>query len=46
MVVRALSGGGVPVTFDGEFYNVTALRLRPRQRHLSGSERSARRHWP
>ena len=24
-VVRALSGGGGPVTFDGEFYNVTAL---------------------
>jgi alkanesulfonate monooxygenase SsuD/methylene tetrahydromethanopterin reductase-like flavin-dependent oxidoreductase (luciferase family) len=24
-VVRALSGGGRPVTFDGEFYNVTAL---------------------
>ena len=24
-VVRALCGGGVPVTFDGEFYNVTAL---------------------
>ncbi len=24
-VVRALSGGGAPVTFDGEFYNVTAL---------------------
>ena len=25
MVVRALSGGGAPVTFDGEFYHVTAL---------------------
>jgi alkanesulfonate monooxygenase SsuD/methylene tetrahydromethanopterin reductase-like flavin-dependent oxidoreductase (luciferase family) len=25
MVVRALSGGGDPVTFDGEFYHVTAL---------------------
>ena len=24
-LVRALSGGGAPVTFDGEFYNVTAL---------------------
>ena len=24
-VVRALSGGGAPVTFEGEFYNVTAL---------------------
>jgi alkanesulfonate monooxygenase SsuD/methylene tetrahydromethanopterin reductase-like flavin-dependent oxidoreductase (luciferase family) len=24
-VVRALSGGGDPVTFDGEFYNVTEL---------------------
>ncbi len=24
-VVRALSGGGDPVTFDGEFYHVTAL---------------------
>jgi alkanesulfonate monooxygenase SsuD/methylene tetrahydromethanopterin reductase-like flavin-dependent oxidoreductase (luciferase family) len=24
-VVRALSGGGAPVTFDGEFYQVTAL---------------------
>ena len=26
MVVRALSGGGDPVTFDGEFYKVTELR--------------------
>jgi alkanesulfonate monooxygenase SsuD/methylene tetrahydromethanopterin reductase-like flavin-dependent oxidoreductase (luciferase family) len=25
VVVRALSGGGDPVTFDGEFYHVTAL---------------------
>ncbi len=25
MVVRALSGGGDPVTFDGEFYHVTGL---------------------
>ncbi len=25
MVVRALSGGGGPVTFDGEFYQVTGL---------------------
>jgi alkanesulfonate monooxygenase SsuD/methylene tetrahydromethanopterin reductase-like flavin-dependent oxidoreductase (luciferase family) len=25
MLVRALSGGGDPVTFDGEFYNVTGL---------------------
>ncbi len=25
MVVRALSGGGDPVTFDGEFYQVTGL---------------------
>jgi alkanesulfonate monooxygenase SsuD/methylene tetrahydromethanopterin reductase-like flavin-dependent oxidoreductase (luciferase family) len=25
MLVRALSGGGDPVTFDGEFYNVTEL---------------------
>jgi alkanesulfonate monooxygenase SsuD/methylene tetrahydromethanopterin reductase-like flavin-dependent oxidoreductase (luciferase family) len=25
VVVRALSGGGVPVTFDGEFYQVTEL---------------------
>lgn len=25
MVVRALSGGGGPVTFDGEFYHVTGL---------------------
>ncbi len=25
MVVRALSGGGDPVTFEGEFYNVTEL---------------------
>ena len=25
MVVRALSGGGDPVTFDGEFYHVTEL---------------------
>jgi alkanesulfonate monooxygenase SsuD/methylene tetrahydromethanopterin reductase-like flavin-dependent oxidoreductase (luciferase family) len=25
IVVRALSGGGDPVTFDGEFYQVTAL---------------------
>src|ERR1700734_1208298 len=25
MVVRALSGGGDPVTFDGEFYKVTEL---------------------
>jgi alkanesulfonate monooxygenase SsuD/methylene tetrahydromethanopterin reductase-like flavin-dependent oxidoreductase (luciferase family) len=25
MVVRALSGGGEPVTFDGEFYHVTGL---------------------
>jgi alkanesulfonate monooxygenase SsuD/methylene tetrahydromethanopterin reductase-like flavin-dependent oxidoreductase (luciferase family) len=25
MVVRALSGGGDPVTFDGEFYHVTKL---------------------
>jgi alkanesulfonate monooxygenase SsuD/methylene tetrahydromethanopterin reductase-like flavin-dependent oxidoreductase (luciferase family) len=25
MVVRALSGGGAPVTFDGEFYQVTEL---------------------
>jgi alkanesulfonate monooxygenase SsuD/methylene tetrahydromethanopterin reductase-like flavin-dependent oxidoreductase (luciferase family) len=25
MVVRALSGGGDPVTFDGEFYKVTGL---------------------
>ncbi len=25
MVVRALSGGGDPVTFDGEFYQVTEL---------------------
>ncbi len=25
MVVRALSGGGDPVTFDGEFYNVAEL---------------------
>jgi Luciferase-like monooxygenase len=25
IVVRALSGGGDPVTFDGEFYNVTGL---------------------
>jgi alkanesulfonate monooxygenase SsuD/methylene tetrahydromethanopterin reductase-like flavin-dependent oxidoreductase (luciferase family) len=25
MVVRALSGGGEPVTFNGEFYNVTEL---------------------
>ena len=25
MVVRALSGGGSPVTFDGEFYQVTGL---------------------
>src|SRR5580693_3711575 len=25
IVVRALSGGGDPVTFDGEFYNVTEL---------------------
>ncbi len=25
MVVRALSGGGNPVTFDGEFYHVTEL---------------------
>jgi alkanesulfonate monooxygenase SsuD/methylene tetrahydromethanopterin reductase-like flavin-dependent oxidoreductase (luciferase family) len=25
VVVRALSGGGDPVTFDGEFYQVTAL---------------------
>jgi alkanesulfonate monooxygenase SsuD/methylene tetrahydromethanopterin reductase-like flavin-dependent oxidoreductase (luciferase family) len=24
-VVRALSGGGDPVTFDGEFYHVTEL---------------------
>jgi alkanesulfonate monooxygenase SsuD/methylene tetrahydromethanopterin reductase-like flavin-dependent oxidoreductase (luciferase family) len=26
VVVRALSGGGDPVTFDGEFYQVTGLR--------------------
>ena len=26
MVVRALSGGGDPVTFEGEFYNVTELK--------------------
>src|SRR5271163_4451604 len=26
MVVRALSGGGDPVAFDGEFYQVTGLR--------------------
>jgi len=26
MVVRALSGGGDPVTFDGEFYQVTELK--------------------
>jgi alkanesulfonate monooxygenase SsuD/methylene tetrahydromethanopterin reductase-like flavin-dependent oxidoreductase (luciferase family) len=25
MVVRALSGGGDPITFDGEFYHVTGL---------------------
>ena len=25
MIVRALSGGGDPVTFDGEFYHVTGL---------------------
>ena len=25
MIVRALSGGGAPVTFDGEFYQVTGL---------------------
>jgi alkanesulfonate monooxygenase SsuD/methylene tetrahydromethanopterin reductase-like flavin-dependent oxidoreductase (luciferase family) len=25
IIVRALSGGGDPVTFDGEFYNVTGL---------------------
>ena len=25
MIVRALSGGGDPVTFDGEFYQVTGL---------------------
>ena len=30
MVVRALSGGGDPVTFDGEFYHVTGLRARGR----------------
>lgn len=28
-LVRALSGGGEPVTFDGEFYQVTALRPAP-----------------
>ena len=26
MVVRALSGGGDPVTFDGEFYQITGLK--------------------
>jgi alkanesulfonate monooxygenase SsuD/methylene tetrahydromethanopterin reductase-like flavin-dependent oxidoreductase (luciferase family) len=29
MVVRALSGGGDPVTFDGEFYQVTELTPAP-----------------
>jgi alkanesulfonate monooxygenase SsuD/methylene tetrahydromethanopterin reductase-like flavin-dependent oxidoreductase (luciferase family) len=29
MVVRALSGGGGPVTFDGEFYQVTELTPAP-----------------
>jgi alkanesulfonate monooxygenase SsuD/methylene tetrahydromethanopterin reductase-like flavin-dependent oxidoreductase (luciferase family) len=28
-LVRALSGGGEPVTFDGEFYQVTALETAP-----------------
>ncbi|WP_158842308.1 LLM class flavin-dependent oxidoreductase [Saccharothrix deserti] len=28
-LVRALSGGGEPVTFDGEFYQVTALEPAP-----------------
>ena len=29
MIVRALSGGGDPVTFDGEFYHVTGLAPAP-----------------
>src|SRR3984885_13546520 len=29
IIVRALSGGGDPVTFDGEFYNVTELTPPP-----------------
>ncbi|RDI63071.1 LLM class flavin-dependent oxidoreductase [Nocardia pseudobrasiliensis] len=29
IVVRALTGGGEPVTFDGEFYQVTALMPTP-----------------
>ncbi|GAA2095844.1 LLM class flavin-dependent oxidoreductase [Actinomadura alba] len=29
VLVRALSGGGEPVTFDGEFYQVTALEPAP-----------------
>jgi len=28
-LIRALSGGGEPVTFDGEFYQVTALEAAP-----------------
>ena len=45
MVVRALSGGGDPVTFEGEFYQVTELTPRPYSRRRSGSALSARRRW-
>ena len=38
-IVRALSGGGEPFTFDGEFYQVTELTPAAAPTPRSGSDR-------
>jgi alkanesulfonate monooxygenase SsuD/methylene tetrahydromethanopterin reductase-like flavin-dependent oxidoreductase (luciferase family) len=45
-LVRALAGGGEPVTFDGEFYHVSGLDRPRRQPRGSSLVRSARNLWP
>jgi alkanesulfonate monooxygenase SsuD/methylene tetrahydromethanopterin reductase-like flavin-dependent oxidoreductase (luciferase family) len=45
-LVRALSGGGDPVTFDGEFYHVDGLDPAAAPAPRSSPARSARSPWP
>ena len=45
-LVRALSGGGDPVTFDGEFYHVSDLDPAAAPARGSSQVRWGRSHWP
>jgi len=45
-LIRALSGGGEPVTFDGEFYHVSGLDRPARRPRGSSPVRWGRSRWP